>query len=324
MKNIKRFSMLLLLWSIFVFAQVQAQSFTLQEGVTIKLADKERAKELLTTKDEYTAVLSKFDLASKTKGKGSTVNDYLKAASEQALEWSEKETAMFGEIVESISAKIKEQNLKLNFPSVIEVVKTTMLEEDGAAAYTRGNYIVMGEEFLGRQQKAVEPVFIHELFHILSRNDRAARDRVYNIIGFKKTNEVPYPDNLKDYRISNPDAPLNNYYLTVTKEGKPVDVMLILYAEKPYEGGSFFQYLRMGLLAVEGEQGSKKPLYKDGNPVIYKTEEVENFFEQIGTNTGYIIHAEEVSADHFSFLLNKVKDLPMPELVEKMKLELQK
>lgn len=322
MKKFKRFSLLLIVWSIFVYGQVFAQSFTLQEGVTVKLAGKERAKELLMAEDEYTAVLSKFDIASKTKGKGSTVADYMNTASEQARDWSQAEIDMFDKMVSSVAGKIKEQNLKLNFPPVIEIVKTTMLEEDGAAAYTRGNYIVMGEEFLSRGR--VEKTFIHELFHILSRNDREARDRVYSTIGFKKTNEVPYPENLKDYRISNPDAPLNNYYLTVTREGKPVDVMLILYSTKPYEGGSFFSYLNLGLMAVEGEEGNKKPMFKDGNLVIYGTDEVENFFEQVGTNTGYIIHAEEVSADHFAILLNKDKDVPMPQLIDKMRLELQK
>ena len=40
---------------------------------------------------------------------------------------------------------------------------------------------------------------------------------------------------------------------------------------------------------------------RDGASTI-KTKEVNNFFEQIGRNTNYIIHPDEVLADNFIFL----------------------
>ena len=40
---------------------------------------------------------------------------------------------------------------------------------------------------------------------------------------------------------------------------------------------------------------------EDGSPAL-NMEEVENFFEQIGKNTNYIIHPDEVLADNFIFL----------------------
>jgi hypothetical protein len=144
-------------------------------------------------------------------------------------------------------------------------------------------------------------------------------ERVYNTIGFRKTNEIAYPKEIADLRISNPDAPFNNFYITVQHEDKPVDVMLVLFAKKPYEGGSFFSYLQIGLLAVEGGDMNKTPVYTDGRPLILKVKEVQNFYEQVGKNTDYILHAEEVSADHFELLLNREKDIPNPELIEAMK-----
>jgi hypothetical protein len=78
-------------------------------------------------------------------------------------------------------------------------------------------------------------------------------EKIYNTMGFKKCNEVAYPKEIADLRISNPDAPRNDFYITVDYNDQPIDVMLILFASKPYNGGSFFSYLQIGLLAVEGE-----------------------------------------------------------------------
>jgi hypothetical protein len=129
---------------------------------------------------------------------------------------------------------------------------------------------------------------------------------------------VPYPPEIADRRISNPDAPFNDYYLTVSYEDKPIDVMLILYANRNFEGGNFFSYLQLGMLVVEGDQYDKKAVYRGNKPMILKVKEVKQFFEQIGKNSDYIIHAEELSADHFVMLLNGEKNLPNPELIELM------
>jgi hypothetical protein len=160
---------------------------------------------------------------------------------------------------------------------------------------------------------------MHELFHVISRNNPDLRKKIYNSLGFKKCNDVPYPPEIADLRISNPDAPHNNYYITVEHESKPVDVMIILFSGKQYSGGSFFSYLQIGLLAVEGGEMNKSPVYKNGKPLILKVKEVKNFYEQVGKNSDYILHAEELSADHFVMMLNQETALPNPELIEAMK-----
>ncbi len=161
------------------------------------------------------------------------------------------------------------------------------------------------------------------MFHVLSRNDHNLRANVYYTLGFKKCNNVDYPKEIADLRISNPDAPHNNFYITVQYDGKPLDAILVLYASKPYSGGSFFSYIRLGLLGLTGEDNNKTAAYKDGKPMILDIEAVKNFYEQVGRNTGYIIHEEEVSADQFVMVLNQTKGLPNQELITAMKKAMQ-
>jgi len=313
-------------WLLLIFIQVYAQAqneFTLQPGTVIRLANLQRGKELITTPDEYTAVLSKFDLQSKANRPEKilkdevTLDDYLQNAANQVEDWTDAEKTSFGKVIKSVSDKISALGLNIKMPETIEIVKTTMKEEGGASGYTRSNYIVLQDIMVSSTK--VEDLLIHELFHVLSRFNPEMREKIYNALGFHKCNEVDYPKEIHDKRISNPDAPLNNYYITVNYFDQPVDVMMILYSNLPYKGGSFFKYLKIGLMAVEGPENNKAPVYKNGVPYIFEIDNVRNFYEQVGKNTDYILHAEEISAEHFVMLLNQRRDLPNPELIEAMK-----
>ncbi len=317
------FKFIFLFALLFIFSEnLSAQSeFTLQEGTVVVPVDGDRAKELLTTEDEYTAILSRFDLMSKTLSKSDTVKlqDYLNKSVLSVKSWSDEDKKGLKKVVESVNKKIKELGLKLSMPPRIEIIKSDMQNEGGADGYTRGNYIVLRDNSVSGSSGSYERVFIHELFHILSRHDKTMSEKVYNIIGFKKCNEVAYPSEIAGLRLSNPDAPLNNFYITVKYNDKPIDVMLILFSGREYTGGSFFGYMQIGLLAVVGDEQNKKVIYNDGKPLILKFKDVKGFYEQVGRNTNYNIHAEELSADHFEMLVNQDSGLPNPEIIDAMK-----
>lgn len=302
--------------SVCVFAQ---EEFQLQPGTFVKVVNVARANELLCIEDDYTKVLSRFDLESKTDNKkGAVLEDYINYACSQNLNWTEEEIRIMGNIIGSAAKKIAALDLRIKMPVTIEIIKSTMDNEGNAEGYTRRNYIVLKDSRITGNRQSLEDLFIHELFHVLSRYDPEMREKVYSTIGFTKCNEVPYPPEIADKRISNPDAPFNDHYLRVSYENNPLDVMLILYSPKEYDGGSFFAYLQLGMLVVEGEQYNKKAVYRGNKPMILKIKEVKGFYEQIGKNSDYIIHAEELSADHFVMLLNQQKGLPNPELIELM------
>ncbi len=306
---------------IFSGLTVSQDEFLLQEGTVVVPVDGECAKELLMTEDEYTAILSSFDLMSKAGSKSDSVTlvDYFSRAVKSVKPWTTDDKKGLKKVVESVNRKIKELGLKLKMPAKIEVIRSDMSNEGGANGYTRGDYIVLRNDMIEGTSGSYEDTFIHELFHIISRYDPAMSEKVYNVIGFKKCNEVPYPPEIADLRISNPDAPFNNFYITVKHNGNPVDVMLVLFSGRKYSGGNFFGYIQIGLLAVEGDDSNKKVVYRDGKPLILKFKEVKDFYEQTGRNTDYNIHAEELSADHFVMLVNQQGGLPNPEIINAMK-----
>jgi hypothetical protein len=49
-----------------------------------------------------------------------------------------------------------------------------------------------------------------------------------------------------------------------------------------------------------------------------KPDAVEGFYEQIGRNTGYIIHPEETLANNFVHLMTGKQGLKNPEIPEKI------
>jgi hypothetical protein len=77
-------------------------------------------------------------------------------------------------------------------------------------------------------------------------------------------------------------------------------------------GGEFFNYLQLSFLQV--------PTTSVTRPILAAPEEVSGFFEQVGRNTNYVIHPEEILADNFALLILDEHNVPSPEVLEKMRL----
>jgi hypothetical protein len=280
----------------------------------VKFADLTHAKELLSSEDVFTDAWSKFDVDSRMGKANSKKADLLKYIATQAREWTEDEIKIVKALLIEIDQQIKNQAFKINFPKEIIFVKTTTMEEGGALGYTRNNYVILNEEILSIKKEELKDIIIHEIFHVLSRNDAEFRKDMYKLVGFTVIDNVEYPAEIKDLRITNPDTPLNDCYITLENKGVKVNVMMVLYANKAYSGGSFFEYLQVGFLVLKDIK-KKEFEYTNGKPVILTFKDVTNFNEQVGTNTGYVIHAEEVLADNFVFAINNRKDMPSQWLV---------
>ena len=288
-----------------------------------KFATQETAIKLITTEDVYTLGWSQFDIDSK----GQTINnnrkDLFKFMSTQMLGWPDEDSVTIINILKKIEQRIDSLGLKLNFPDEIYFIKSTLKEESGAAGYTRSNYIVLNEKLVNNSSRDLEQLIIHELFHVLSRNDPKLRKSLYKIIGFEIMNGINFPDSIKNNILSNPDAPLADSYIRLLKEKDTVECVMFLYSKKKYSKGVFFEYMNIGLLSLTN--GSiKKPKLINNKPIIYTIDEVSDFYEQVGTNTGYIIDPEEVLADNFVLMINQSKNLPSPWIIEQMKQEMKR
>ena len=67
----------------------------------------------------------------------------------------------------------------------------------------------------------------------MSRHDHALRPRAYRTIGFRACLEITLPARLAPIRITNPDASVNDAFIEVVVDGKPVPAMPVLLARSP-------------------------------------------------------------------------------------------
>ena len=276
------------------------------------------AKALLANQDIYIKGLSPFERAAKIRQAGPVSTDqYINFIKDQAIEWTDEDKAKLREVI--AAAKPKLTRFAKHLPERIDLIKTTGNDE-GAAPYTRGTSIILPRRRAGQSAKGLERLFYHELFHIISRGSPKLRDQLYRIIGYEKCGVVLLPGDMMSRRISNPDAPVVEHCIQVSKDDKSYWTAPVLFSRTPkYDpetGGTFFRYLEFRLMGIDRK--SAKATLKNGKPVFFKPDEVEGFFEQIGRNTGYIIHPEETLANNFVHLMAGKQDLKNPEIPEKI------
>jgi hypothetical protein len=176
-----------------------------------------------------------------------------------------------------------------------------------------------------KSQKDLQKLICHELFHILSRQNPELREKLYAIIGFTKCNEIKLPPELERRKITNPDAPRNDHFIRLQISGREsLAVPILVSSVETYDvkrGGEFFSYLQFQFLVVEkdGDSEKLKPVMDGSAPKLVGANQVSGFMEQIGRNTDYIIHPEEILADNFALLVLGQPDVPSPEILRKMK-----
>ncbi len=299
----------------------QAQ-FKLSGDAVVTFVTADEGRKLLTTRDDFVRALSPFDRAARLKtDRDVSEKEFLEFVAQNVRDWTEAEKAALGTALDRLRAPL--DRLALPWPKAIYAVKTTGAEE-GAAAYTRGQALILPQHMLTPGRPPDPKLIAHELFHILSRSNPELRERLYQTIGYVKCTEVEFPETLKSRKLTNPDAPANDHCIRVQVAGADVWAVPILFSRtEKYDtrrGGEFFRYLEFQLLVVE-RQGTSlrvKPRYVGSEPQLVAPGQVSGFFEQIGRNTQYVIHPEETLADNFAELLLPGPQVPSPEILRKM------
>ena len=281
----------------------------------------EKGRQLVVQEDDYSASLSKFDLELRVPRDNPTIADLNEFTEMQILDWSKEEAELLDSLTKVISDIAIKENFHYNLPDSIYFVKSTMNENKGAGGYTRLNYIVFSEDIFGRPNSMIKEVIAHEIFHIISRHNAELRKDLYAVVGFKVCNEIEIKTYLKDYTISNPDAPKVDAYITLEdNEGNKHDCAMILYSKRDYSGGIMFEYLNVGFLELEKEDdGTMKMKIEYEEPIFLPQSNIKDFFSQIGRNTQYIIHPEEIIASNFQLIFADNPTISSPEIIEKIK-----
>ena len=286
-----------------------------QKKISYRFATKAEAQMLITDIDNFTNKLNSLDINLRLGKEDGRKSELLRLAMNETLNWSDEDKKKITTAFKSLQAKIDKQKLKIKYPHEIILVKTSMKEEMNVTAYTRKNWIALGEDFINKATKDnLEYLLAHEIFHLLTRNDKNFKKSVYSVIGFEVTDrELFFPIDIVERKISNPDIEQYDSYAEFTIDGTKQKCSMIIYSDKAYTTGGLGDYLNVGLIPLDD---NLIPLRTDGKTIIYGIDKAEDFYDKVGRNTKYTINPEEILADNFAYLLIQKKDLPNPEIIK--------
>jgi hypothetical protein len=313
---LKKISLFLLLTIIGRYTYAGASLTFPFAGSTVELLDSAAAAAANGASDPYSRALTPFDLQIRLgKLSGAREQDYLAKAAAEVRNWPLEEQEQLKAAFAGIEKFLSTNKIRLNLPATIQMIKTEGKEEFGAEGYTRENRISLNT---GGQNISVHLV-AHELFHVYSRHNEKKRDAIYGLFGFRKCNVITTAPAFNGRIVTNPDCPFIEHYITLDRSGKPTDMVLQLYSKKEYnERYTFEDYMNVALLAVDGDDTHKKPVMKEGSGEVFDIEQVPELFAKISTNTPYILHPEEISAEHFAMMIMGM-NVQQPTYIEKLK-----
>jgi len=302
-------------------ASTLAQGVKLGADCVISFASVETARSALTNRDEFINALSPFDRAARLKtGRVVEEAEFLEYVGQSALAWLPDETNRVAGVLQAVRQQVEPFHLPL--PKTILLIKTSGREE-GNACYTRQNAIILPRRTVLAAGRGLEHGLTHELFHVMSRHDAKLRAKLYATIGFSPINSIEYPEGLRSRRITNPDGVQSGWCINVTNRNQSLPVVPVLYASAvrydPEKGGEFFDYLVFRLLVVTNSGGHWQPKLVEGQPQLLEARQVQGFFEQVGNNTDYIIHPDEILAVNFERMVRGETNLATPRIVTEMK-----
>jgi hypothetical protein len=288
-------------WVVCAWAQTQ-----LAPDAVARFATADEGRAILGRQDDYFRQMSAFDrmLRLRTEKEVSD-EDYRAVIVGNVTDWPLADRQAVASGLEALAARLKGLNLPL--PPLVWIVRTTGVGELGNA-HTQANAIVLPAASVGHAPGRLQSLLAHELFHLMTRHDARFRERAYRTIGFQMCEHVELPPSIAARRLTNPDALRNDAYIEVAVDGGSVRAVPVSLSRSerfdPQIGTGITDYWMMRLMVVEPADGARRmrPAMDNGMPVLLEASQVKGFFEQIGTNTSYIVHPEEILADHFALM----------------------
>ncbi len=298
----------------------QEQGIDLYENTKVVFAGVEEARKILETKDKYVSPMTPFDRRVRLNSeKPVSEKGYLDFAGKQILPWSESDKVRIEVIIKNLVYRFRDYDL--TFPPKILLIKTTGKEE-GGVAYCRDNAIVLPQNLLDQQGNDLEMLITHEFFHIFTKNNLKMRDALYSVINFKKCEKTELPKKVLDIEITNPDVPLQRYYVEVEHNGESIRVVPIITLPdfNPAEKRPFFNDLKLVLVEVKKVNDECKYVQnKQGEPVVFDVKELPGYLKKVGENTNYTIHPEEILADNFAMMVLGKQPVKSKWVIDKMR-----
>lgn len=268
-------------------------------AVQFAAATAEQGAEILSANDEYLSVLSPADLSIRLRGAAGTGADLGRLYAGETRAWSADESERLRQMVARHRGRLNQ--LARWLPDIVYFIKGTRAIE-GGIPHTRGPAIFFGPE-LPDSQDGLDSLFLHELFHVLSRESAARHDEIYGIIGFLRC-ETDLPQTLTDRGITNPDAPRVEHAARISTSDPGLLATPLLVADPPRYNPAqpnLGQYFHVELQPLRrGADGRCRPAEAAG---LSEDQIREAIFAGAGRNTNYMFHPEELMADNFSQMM---------------------
>ena len=298
----------------------EESAISIHPQVNVSFANQQTAKLLLAKRDRFIQNLSPFDRQIRLQASEPiTEAQFLKFIQEQALDWTPAEKSQMTNILQDLQPLLS--GLKNVWPTKIQLLLTTGREEANAP-HCREASIVLPRAVLQRDATALKRLMLHELFHLLSCHSPLLRRQLYGIVGFREVQPIDLPKEWVHRKITNPDAPILNCIIEIDQNGQQVTVTPVLLTRatdyETFENRTLFGELLFQLMEVSESEGTWLPKLTEGQINLINPRRAESYFKQIGRNTEYVIHPEEVLADNFVHMLMKSSNLANPEIVEQM------
>jgi len=278
---------------------------------------------VLTADDDFMTALSPADPALRLRSATKQSVAALKQSyASHVVDWNETRRAKITAVLQRLQPQL--DALSRWLPARVDFVLVSA-EVEGGLPHTRAAAIILPAAFV-ESGEPLDFVTMHELFHVLSRNNRAQRDGMYALIGFEPCHVIE-PAQFATRRVTNPDAPSLGYFLPLEGDGHE-GLVPYVYADKPVfdaaAGADFEHQLRVGFLHMRVQATANGPecvvAPGERNPMLPLTAHREWVERQTGANTGYLIHPEEALADNFALLIvGSDRPVPSPWVLERLR-----
>ena len=268
----------------------------------------------------YHEQINEKNLAFLLQKKGGTLEEFIDCAAEQVVPFEPEEEQKINDNLEWLQGILEKHGLELPDPGTITFVKTTGEEAIGTIAYTSEGTVFLTETGFNyyqeyqeeEREKEFRDTIVHELFHCLSRLYPEYREAMYALIHFRVLDEdIDIPQNIRDEIMANPDVEHHNSVATFTINGEKKDCYMVFLTDDVFEkeGDVFFEHAYSVVVPL-------------GEDVIYRVEDVKDFWDVVGENTDYVDDPEEIMASSLALAILNMNDgyeqFANPEILERI------
>ncbi len=280
---------------------------------------------ILGARDEYVRATSALERSAQLRT-GDKVDEgrFMQFMQGTVLDWTEEERRQLRPLIARLDRFLS--GLKWKRPERILLVRVDAALENGAP-HTRANGIMLPKGEFTSTADQLTYVVSHETLHVLTREDSALKERLYGAIGFRRCERVEIPESLSRMRITNPDAVENRHIIAVRYRDQAVETMPFqrFKSDDVDTRSGFLANARTAWLLVDRERADCRVRTGPGAEAEeVAPQELEGLFEQIGRNTPYLVHPEEILADNFfqlfvSAFRGPSAEVQSPEILERMR-----